>query len=164
MTASLLPAIASSLALWPGLLLAAGGLAKAVDLASDDVQDTVLHGWWPAARRCARPGVSSRRRSWRSASWSSPALAVPWPEAAAALLLGGAALVAVWGLRNAPDAGCGCFGARATATVSARTAVRAGFLAALAAVAAVGGASWTSVLDDPAAAAAPSLPAWRWPG
>ena len=36
---------------------------------------------------------------------------------------------------------------------SVRTAVRAGFLAVLAALAAVGGESWTSVFDDPAAVA-----------
>jgi len=40
-----------------------------------------------------------------------------------------------------------CFGAAATTKLSVRTSVRAGFLAALAALAAVGGASWTSVFD-----------------
>jgi hypothetical protein len=62
--------------------------------------------------------------------------------------------VGVWGIRNAPDAGCGCFGARSTATLGRRTVARAGLLALLAAVAAVGGESWMSALDDPAAVAA----------
>lgn len=147
MTVSLLRAIASSLALWPGLVLVAGGVAKAVDVASGDLGDTVL------ARLI--PGRRPLRAAWGLAATAELAVgalvlagvAVPWPEIAAALLLTGAALVAAWGLRYAPDAGCGCFGARATTRLSVRTGVRAGFLAALAALGAVGGASWTTVFD-----------------
>src|SRR6188508_3000373 len=147
MTVSLLHAIASSLALWPGLMLVAGGLTKAVDVASGDLGDTVL------ARLI--PGRRPLRAAWGLAAAAELAVGalvvagveLPWPEIAAALLLSGAALVAAWGLRYAPDAGCGCFGARATTRLSVRTSVRAGFLAALAALAAVGGASWTSVFD-----------------
>jgi uncharacterized membrane protein YphA (DoxX/SURF4 family) len=154
MTESLLSAIASGLALWPGLFLAAGGLAKAVDLVRDEVQDTVF------ARLLA--GRAPLRAAWGLVAALElsvgvlvvAGLATPWPEAAAALLLSVAALIALWGLRHAPEAGCGCFGARTTEPVSARTAVRAGFLAALAFVAALGGASWTAVLDYPAAVAA----------
>jgi hypothetical protein len=153
MTASLLPAIASGLALWPGLLLVSGGLAKAVDVAGHDLGDTVL------ARLI--PGRRPLRAAWgltAGAELSVGALvvagvAVPWPEVAAALLLTGAALVAAWGLRYAPDAGCGCFGAAATTRLSVRTGVRAGFLAVLAALAVAGGASWTTVFDHAIAAA-----------
>jgi hypothetical protein len=153
MTVSLLSAIASSLALWPGLLLVAGGLAKAADSSSRAVRKTVL------ARLI--PGRRLLRAAWGLVAAAElvvgvlvlSGLAVPWPEVAAALLLSGAALVAVWGLRFAPDAGCGCLGARSTTRISARAAVRVGYLAALAALAALGGASWTSVFHDPAAAA-----------
>ena len=111
MTTGPLPAIASSLALWPGLFLVAGGLAKAVDVSRGDVGGTVL------ARLV--DGRAPLRAAWALVAAAELAvgvlvvagLAVPWPEAAAALLLSGAALVAVWGIRHAPDAGCGCFGA-----------------------------------------------------
>ena len=161
-TVALCPrAIASSLALWPGLFLAAGGLAKAVDVSRGDVSDTVLarlvdgraplRATWASRRGGGAGGGRPRRRRART----------PWPEAAAALLLSGAALVALWGLRHAPDAGCGCFGARSTRRSSVRTAVRAGLLAGLAALAAAGGEGWTSVFDDPAASPASSWSASR---
>jgi hypothetical protein len=147
-------AVASGLAVWPGSMLVAAGLAKAADVVRGDAGDTVL-------------GRLVRRRRRLRAVWAIVAaaeaavgalvlteVAVPWPEAAAAALLGAAALLAAWGARHAPDAGCGCFGARSRARVSARTAVRAGLLAAFAAAAVAGGEAWTSVFDEPAAVAA----------
>jgi hypothetical protein len=146
-------AVASSLALWPGLLLTAGGLAKAADVARDDVRDTVL------ARAVGRHRL---RVTWVAVAAAElvtgalalAALVAPWPEAAAAVLLAGATGLAAWGLRHAPDAGCGCFGARSSARVTGRTAARAALLAALAAAAAAGGEGWTAVFRDPLAAVA----------
>jgi hypothetical protein len=154
MTTGSLSAIAPSLALWPGLFLVAGGVAKAVDVSRGDVGGTVL------ARLV--DGRAPQRAVWALVAAAELAvgvlvvagLAVPWPEVAAALLLAGAGLVAVWGIRNAPDAGCGCIGARSTAKVDRRTVVRAGLLAILAALAAAGGASWMSALDESAAVVA----------
>jgi len=153
MTTSLLQATASGLALWPGLLLVVAGLAKAADSARGDVGDTVV------ARMI--PGRRPLRAVWSLAAAAEltvgvlilAGLAVPWSEVAAALLLGSATLVSVWGLRHTPDAGCGCFGGRASTRLSARTVLRAGLLAGLAAVAAAGTASWTSVFGHPAAVA-----------
>jgi hypothetical protein len=147
-------AIASSLALWPGLFLVVGGLAKAVDVSRGEVGGTVL------ARLV--DGRAPQRAVWALVAAAELAvgmlvvagLAVPWPEAAAALLLSGAGLVAAWGVRHAPDAGCGCIGARSTATVDRRTVLRAGLLAVFAALAAAGGASWMSAVHDPLAVAA----------
>ena len=132
MTTSLLQTIASSLALWPGLLLVAGGLAKAVDVSRDDVGDTVLGRLVPGRRQLRAAWILVAAAELAVGALVLLGLAVPWPEAAAALLLTGAALVAVWGLRYAPDAGCGCLGAAATTRLSVRVPVRAGFLAALA--------------------------------
>jgi hypothetical protein len=142
-------AVLSSLALWPGLLLVAGGLAKAADVARGDVRDTVL---------TRLIGRHRRRGTWAAvaaAELVAGALVLatvftPWPEAGAAVLLAGATGIAAWGMRHAPDAGCGCFGA-GSAPVNVRTVVRAGLLAALAAAAAVGGDGWTAVFGEPAA-------------
>jgi hypothetical protein len=158
-------AVLSSLALWPGLMLVAGGLAKAADVARDDVHDTVL------ARLIGRHRLG---RTWTAVAAAELAVGAlvlatvltPWPEAAAAVLLACATGLAVWGLRHAPGAGCGCFGA-GSAPVSVRTVVRAGFLAALAVAAAAGGAGWTSVFGEPlawiAVAAAGVALAWLSP-
>jgi len=158
-------AVASSLALWPGLLLVAGGLAKSFDVARDEVSDTVF------ARLVGRHRL---RAAWGAVAGAELAVGglvlatvlAPWPEAAAAVLLAGAAAIALWGLRYAPDAGCGCFGA-GSSPVSVRTTARAGFLAALAALAAVGGESWTAVFGEPAAwlavALAGAVVAWLSP-
>jgi hypothetical protein len=73
-------------------------------------------------------------------------------EFAATLVLAVALLVAVWGRRHAPEADCGCFGAR-PAPVSRRTVARAGTLTALALVAAIGGEGWTQGFTDPVAGA-----------
>jgi hypothetical protein len=167
MTGSELSAIASGLALWPGLFLVAGGLAKALDLRRNDLRRTVVarllpdrvppRGAW-AAVAAAELGVGALVLA---------GLLVPVPEVAAAVLLAGAALVAGWGVRHAPGAPCGCLGARSRTTVSPRTVVRAGSLSALAAIAAVGGEAWTALLHEPwalaAAAAAGAALAWLSP-
>jgi hypothetical protein len=146
--ADLLSALASGLGLWPGLFLIAGGWAKARDPAGG--RDTIV------AR--ALPDRIALRVAWPAAAAIElgvgllviSALLLPWPEYAAALVLGVALLVSVWGLRHAPEAGCGCFGAQA-APVSARTVARAGVLAGLALAAAIGGEAWTSAFTEPVA-------------
>ena len=125
------------------------GVAKGLDVARDDVSDTVF------ARLVGRPCL---RATWGAVAAAELAVGgfvlatvlTPWPEAAAAVLLAGAAAIALWGLRHAPDAGCGCFGA-GSSPVSVRTTARAGFLAVLAMLAGVGGEGWTAVFGEPAA-------------
>jgi methylamine utilization protein MauE len=147
---SLLSAIASSLALWPGLFLVAGGVGKVLDLSENRGENTIMARVLPPWLRL-RPALALVAAAELSvgvlvvsAHWA------PWPDVAAALLLTGAVLLAVWGLRNAPEADCGCFGALGR-VVTVRTAVRGGVLAALAALAAAGGESWTSAFDHPQA-------------
>jgi hypothetical protein len=77
----------------------------------------------------------------------------PFPELAAAAGLAVAALVALWGMRHAPDAGCGCFGAARSEPVSGRTVARAAVLSAFALVAALAGDAWAGALSHPAAVA-----------
>ena len=152
MNAALLSEIASGVGLWPGLLLLAAGPAKLRDVARGErLRRTALGRLLPD--RLPLPAVWGLAGA---AELAVGALVVagllpPWPAAAAALVLAAAGLVAVWALRRAPDAGCGCLGAR-SAPVSPRTALRAGTLAALAAVAAAGGEAWWSALGSPVAA------------
>jgi methylamine utilization protein MauE len=145
-------ALASGLGLWPGVFLLAAGWAKARDGSGgrDTVVARALPGWLPL------------RPAWLAAAAVEVAtgalvvstLLAPWPEYAAATVLMTAVLVALWGVRNAPEAGCGCFGSTDETPVSTGTVVRAGVLAALALAAALGGAGWTEVFSDPLALAA----------
>lgn len=146
-----LPALGCGLAVWPGLFLLAGGAAKARDVRdAERIRRTVLARLLPD-RVAPRP-------VWAAAAALELAVGAllvagvlaPWPARAAAGLLGVATLVATWGVRRAPDAPCGCLGARDEA-VSPRTAIRAGLLTALAAAGAAGGAGWTRLFERPAA-------------
>jgi uncharacterized membrane protein YphA (DoxX/SURF4 family) len=144
-----LSAFASGLALWPGLFLLAGGAAKVRDR-REPATDTLI------ARVLPKPipvGVA-----WMAVAIAELVVGVlllvgaaaPVPEFVAAAGLGIAALVALWGMRNAPDVGCGCFGTKSE-PVTARTVVRAGVLCGLALVAAIAGGVWTDALSHPLA-------------
>jgi len=146
-----LSALASGLAVWPGLFLLAGGAVKArewraPDLDRDDVLARVLGDRVPL------------RPVWAAVAATEvvvgalvlAGLLTPFPALAAALVLGAAGMVAAWGVRNAPGAGCGCFGARSE-QVSSRTVWRAAALTALALAGALGGGAWYDVLQAPLA-------------
>lgn len=145
-----LSAIASSLGIWPGLFLVAGGVGKVLDISegrgANTIMARVLPHWLRLRTALALVAAAELAAGLLvvSARWT------PWPEAAATALLAGATLLAAWGLRNYPEADCGCFGALGRA-VTVRTTVRAGVLAGLAALAAAGGEGWTSAFDHPAA-------------
>src|SRR3954451_11398193 len=94
-------ALASGLALWPGLLLVVGGALKL----REDEEDSVLARVLPAQ-------VSPRAVAAVELLVGALVLlaaALPFPAALAALLLAGAAAVSVWGMRFAPESSCGCF-------------------------------------------------------
>jgi hypothetical protein len=135
-----LSALASGLAVWPGLLLAVGGALKLLEA---EEEDSVLLRVLPAQ-------VSPRAVA--AAELLVGALVLvglltPVPEALAALLLAGATGVSVWGVRHAPESSCGCFGRRSE-KVSPRTIARAGLLAALALIAVLGGEAWWNVFSS----------------
>ncbi len=118
----------AALTVWPGLFLLAGGALK---LRADDEGETlmtrVLPGFVsPKAVACGEIVIGAL-----------VLLGVPFSGYVAAALLAVAAGVATWGVRNVPQASCGCFGAKSE-PVSPRTAVRAAFLALLA----LGGTPW----------------------
>src|SRR4051812_10009189 len=97
-------AIASGLAVWPGLLLAVGGVLKLRDVEEDSVLSRVLPARVPA-------------RAIAAAELLVGALVLigvfaPVVNAVAALMLAAAAGVSVWGLRHAPESSCGCLGRR----------------------------------------------------
>ncbi len=129
-------------ALWPGLLLALAGGGKLSEPPTESAAGVIAMrrwaprfgtrlGWYVLASIELVVGVLVLSGfAWRVAS------------AAAALLLGGAALTAAWASRNAPDADCGCFGAKSRARVSQPTVTRAAVLAAMALAATFGGSSW----------------------
>ena len=144
-----LSAFASGLAVWPGLFLVAGGAAKVRDrseLATNTLIVRVL------------PARVNARVAWNAIAIAEllvgalllVGVAVPVAELVAAAGLGAAALVALWGMHNAPDVGCGCFGTKSE-PVTARTVIRAGVLAGLALVAAIAGGVWTDALPHPLA-------------
>src|SRR4051794_8350980 len=148
-------ALASGLAVWPGLLLVVGAALKLREEEEDSVLARVLPALVPPRAIAAVELLVG--------ALVLAGIATPIPAALAALLLAGAAAVSVWGMRNAPESSCGCFGRRSE-KVSARTVVRAGLLAALALIAVAGGDPWWSALSDPLAlvvglAAGAGLPA-----
>jgi uncharacterized membrane protein YphA (DoxX/SURF4 family) len=150
----------SGLAVWPGAFLVAGGAAKTLELRRKKAgRNTVL------ARALASRGGMKRqvgepivplRLAWGVVGGLEllvglavlSGLATPVPEIAAVLMLAAAAALAAWGLRAAPHSGCGCFGTNSK-PVSTRTPIRAGALAALALLAAVGGSSWYDAFREP---------------
>jgi hypothetical protein len=150
-----LSALASGLALWPGVFLLAGGATKALDVrAGESGTGTVL------AR--ALPTRVPLRAAWTAVAGAELAVgglvlagvALPFSLLAAAAGLAAAGLLSLWGVRHAPDTGCGCFGAARSEPVSPRTVVRAGVLCALALVAMLGGDGWFAALSHPLAVAA----------
>ncbi|MDA0160015.1 hypothetical protein OM076_07065 [Solirubrobacter ginsenosidimutans] len=144
-------ASASGLAVWPGVFLLAGGVAKAREVRDDAVDGGTL--LFRAVGRSVPP-----RPAWAAVAGAElvvgglvlAGVARPYPQLAGGTGLAAAGALAAWGVRNAPDAGCGCFGARSE-PVSPRTAVRAGVLSALALAAATGGGAWTNAFRRPAA-------------
>src|SRR4051812_37945497 len=110
-------ALASGLAVWPGLLLALGGALKLRDDEEDSVLSRALPARVPARAIAATELVVG--------ALVLVGFFAPVPAALAALMLAGAAGVSVWGVRNAPEASCGCLGRRSE-KVSTRTVVRAG--------------------------------------
>jgi hypothetical protein len=102
-----------------GSSLVVAGLSK-LTTASDGTQ-TVLHRLWNEVRRAPRlRGLSGQFAAvWRTVAAFEVALGLSTflpqthqaAEAAAALMLGFALAVLLWGLRYAPDSSCGCFGA-----------------------------------------------------
>jgi len=145
-----LAALAAGVAVWPGVYLLAGGCTKAFD--PPRRRDTivtrvlphrvpVLAAWWTLA--AVEVGIGALVVS---------EAVTPIPEYAAAALLAIAAFVAAGGLRHAPDAGCGCFGAQSATPVSTLTVARAALLSALALASALVDEGWTHVLVHPGAA------------
>src|SRR5689334_9494743 len=94
-------ALASGLAVWPGLLLVVGGALKL----REDEEDSVLSRLHLPPRAVAAVELVI-------GALVLTGIATPLPEALAALLLAAAAGVSLWGMRNAPESSCGCFGAR----------------------------------------------------
>lgn len=145
-----LAAFGAGIGFWPGLYLLAGGCAKA--LSRPQRADTIVTRVLPH-----RVPVLA---AWRTVAGVElgigalvvAAVATPVPEYAAAAALAFAALVAAWGVRHAPDAGCGCFGAQSATHVSTSTVVRSGLLSAFALASALVGQGWTHVLAHPGAA------------
>lgn len=145
-----LAALAAGVAVWPGVYLLAGGCAKAFDppRGRDTIVTRVLPRWAPVlAAWWTLAGVELGIGALVVSD-----VATPVPECAAAAVLAVAALGAGWGLRHAPDAGCGCFGARSVTQVSTLTVARAALLSALALASALVGQGWTHVLARPGAA------------
>src|SRR3954470_1417528 len=102
----------SALAIWPGLLLVLGGALKL----RDDEEDSVLR-FVP---------VPPRLLGATELVIAAAVLAgVPFAAWLAAALFAAAAGVSLWGIRNAPESSCGCFGSRSQ-KVGARTVGRAG--------------------------------------
>jgi uncharacterized membrane protein YphA (DoxX/SURF4 family) len=166
MNGDLLRAAASGLAFWPGLLLVAAGAAKASDVWRRRRIGSTVVGRLLEDRVPLRPAWAvAAAVELAAGALVLSGLLVPWPEAAAALVLAAAAGIAFWGLRTVPGADCGCFGLQNR--VQPWTIVRASLLAALAAAGALGGRSWWAVFDRPAALvpllAAGALVAWLSP-
>jgi hypothetical protein len=144
-----LSAFVSGLALWPGLFLLAGGAAKVRDR-GEPVADTLIARVLPAFVPVGVAWAALAIAELVVGALMLTGIAAPLPEFAAAAGLGLAAVVALWGMRNAPDTGCGCFGTKSE-PVTARTVVRAGVLAGLALAAAIAGGVWTDALSHPLA-------------
>jgi methylamine utilization protein MauE len=142
-----LSVFASGLALWPGLFLLAGGAAKVRDR-GEPATNTLIARVLPARIPVGVAWTALAIAELLVGALLLAGVAAPVPEYVAAAGLGAAALVALWGMRNAPDAGCGCFGTKSD-PVTAWTVVRAGVLCALALVAAIAGGVWTDALSQP---------------
>jgi hypothetical protein len=141
-------AVLAGQALWPATFLVLAGVGKALELGRES-RNTLLANLRPA---------------WMPLSAASAGLAgvellvgglllvgafEPWPQIAAAALLGGAALVAFWGMRHLPTAGCGCMGGLAHGSVTWMTVLRAGLLSVMALLAAVTSRDWTQIVEQP---------------
>jgi hypothetical protein len=166
-------ATASGLALWPAAFLLLGGFGKLLPDQDGWAEATAIEqltpSWLPTVAVSASVGLVE----FVVGALVLATLWLPWPEAAAALLLGSLGILAAVALQQKPGADCGCLGKVARAPLSRRTVARAGVLAAMVLAAAVAGQPWTAASHQPVAAAvvlaaglgvclgSPEVSAWR---
>ncbi len=145
-------AVLAGQALWPATFLVLAGVGKALELGRES-RGTLLASLTPAWMPLSAVSAGLAGVELLVGGLLFGGAFKPWPQVAAAVLLGGAALVAFWGMRRLPTAGCGCMGGLAAGSVTWMTVLRAGLLSVMALLAALASRDWTQFVEQPGAIA-----------